>query len=239
MVDIHCHLLYGVDDGADDYDMSVAMLEDAGEQGITDMILTPHFRRGMFHWNKKAVTSHFIKLSQAAAQIGINLNIGCEYHADGDMVHNIRTGYVPPLAGSEYVLTEFGHAVTEDEARGRLNDLLVNGYTPVIAHAERYGIIQKDTSLAARFRDMGSLIQINAGSIVGAEGHKIKRVCRELLKDDLADIVASDSHDMGERCIRMEECRNFVEKKYGADRALKLFEKNPGSIVGYTNRLGI
>ena len=232
MVDIHCHLLYGVDDGAHTFDMSLMMLERAAGQGITHMIVTPHYRRGMFHWDRRAVSRRFRELFAAAADYGISLNIGCEYHADADMVNNLRDGKVPSLAGSEYVLTEFGHDCTYDHARDVLNDLIANGYIPVIAHTERCGIIQKDPLLAERFCEMGCRIQINAGGILGTEGSVEKRTCRKLLQEDLADIVASDSHDMDKRCCRMKECMIYVEKKYGTERARRLFESNPGMIIG-------
>ncbi len=234
MVDIHCHLLYGVDDGPDSYEMSARMLDDAAGQGITHMILTPHYRRGMFSWNKRAVYDGFRKLSQAAAAAGISIGIGCEYHADADMVCNLKAGRIPPLAGSEYVLTEFGHEETADHARVVLDELLAAGYIPVIAHAERYTMIRKDHATAGLFRQMGCLIQLNAGSILGSEGHTVKNTCKKLLADDLADIVASDCHDMSKRRNRMEECRRYMEKRYGAGRAKKLFETAPGRIVGTT-----
>lgn len=232
MVDIHCHLLYGVDDGPDSYEMSVRMLGDAADQGITHLILTPHYRRGMFRWNKSVISDGFRKLSGAAAAAGINIGIGCEYHADADMVYNLREGRVPALAGSEYVLTEFGHEDTADHARILLDELLAAGYIPVIAHAERYTMIRKDPAVADRFRQMGCLIQLNAGSILGSEGRTVKNTCKKLLTEDLADIVASDCHDMAKRRNRMKECRRYVEKRFGAGRALKLFETAPGRIVG-------
>lgn len=231
MIDIHCHLLYGVDDGAAALDMSERMLSDAAGQGITDMILTPHYRRGMFSWNRKKIAQNFMSLREAAAYFGIGIFLGCEYHADADMVQNLRQGNVPTLAGSDHVLTEFGYESDYVRMRNTLDDLLSNGYVPVIAHAERYHVIQKDVGILAQLREMGCLIQMNAGGILGVEGHVESRTCKTALKEDVIDIVASDSHDMSDRRSRMRQCRDLVAKKYGEQRARRLFEENAGEKI--------
>ena len=236
MIDIHCHLLYGVDDGADTVDMSLAMLQDAASQGITDMILTPHYRKGMFPFDKFTIMANFETILPKAADIGIRLHLGCEYHANADMVTNLKNDRALTLAGTDYVLAEYSHDSTLLQIQNSLDDLLSNGYIPVIAHAERYGIVDKDPAILALFGQMGALVQINADAILGLDGYAIKRVCRKILKRGLADIVASDSHDMNDRKNHMLECMNHIRKKYGEDTANKLFVRNPGKIIEGTQR---
>lgn len=231
MVDIHCHLLYGVDDGARNPDVSLAMLDTAREQGIREMIVTPHYRRGMFPYLVDAIVNSYEHLAAEASLRGIDLYLGCEYHADDDMTHNLQTGRVATLAGTDYVLTEFSYASTYFYVHNKINELVSNGYIPVIAHAERYGVFQKEPDLLSGLREMGALIQLNADSILGIDGSAIKRTCKRILKGGLADIVASDSHDTDDRRNNMLECRRYVEKKYGRDSARDLFRKTPGRII--------
>lgn len=231
MIDIHSHILYGVDDGAASADMAYAMLDDAALQGITDMIATPHYRNGMFPYHTYTVLRRYEEVSGMAASRGIRLYLGCEYHADADMIDNLRNKRVAALAGSEYVLTEFSYRSTYINVRNTLEELVSGGYIPVIAHAERYGIVQDDPDILMQFREMGALIQINTNSILGLDGHGIKRAARKILKKDFADIVASDCHDMKDRRSHMQECRRYIEKKLGRSAALKLFEGNPGRIL--------
>ena len=103
---------------------------------------------------------------------------------------------------------------------------------PVIAHAERYEVFINKPELLAEFRNMGALIQINAGSVTGHEGIKAKKLCKRIIKDHLVDIIASDSHNLTDRQCRMKECRDYVAKKFGEDRARRLLEENPGRILG-------
>ena len=231
MVDIHCHILYGVDDGAASTDISKQMLSDAAEQGITDLIVTPHYRQGMFAYDRIAVNAAFDSLYDAAKERGVRIYPGCEYHVDDEMVGNLRSGRCPTLACGDYVLAEFGHAVTFIQIRNSLDTLLLAGYIPVIAHAERCETFAKDVSLLQECKNMGAKIQINADSILGRDGSGVKKTARQILKQNLADIVASDCHNMDSRKNHMEQCRDFVAKEYGWDRAWELFTTNPLMIV--------
>ena len=231
MIDIHCHLLYGVDDGAGTIGMSMKMLDDAIGQGITDIILTPHYRKGMFPYDTQTVIEHFEELSDMAAGRNINMYLGCEYHANSDMIEYLQSGRCLTLADSDYVLVEFAYDSAFMQVQTRLDELISNGYTPVIAHAERYEVFEKDPDLLMQFREMGARVQLNADSILGIDGGAIKRVCKKILKKDLADMVASDSHDMSERRSHMKECAQYVAKKYGEERARKLFVTRPARIL--------
>ena len=126
---------------------------------------------------------------------------------------------------------EYSHDSTYLQVRNSLEELISNGYIPVIAHAERYRIIQKDPGTAGQFREMGAKIQLNADSILGIDGSLPRRVCKSLLKNSLADIVASDSHGTLSRKCNISECRKYIEKKYGEYYAEKLFFLNPGKII--------
>ena len=231
--DIHNHTLFGVDDGPKHIEESIQMLHAAYEQGIRRMILTPHYRHGMFPYIKETIEHNFAELKKqtAAEKIGIRLYLGCEYHVDSDMMEHIETGRVHTLADTEYVLTEYSHSSSFTDMKRCTHELIACGYQPVIAHIERYECIAKKPQLAEELSGMGALIQINADSTLGIDGRYLEKVCRKLLKLHLADIIASDAHGIRERMNHMDACYHHVCKKYGADYAAELFDKNPIQIT--------
>ena len=231
MIDIHSHLLYGVDDGADSQETAIQMLKDAAEQGVRGIILTPHYRHGMFDFDLDAINQAYEVMYAEAEKIGVMLYLGCEYHVDSGMTYRLKNGRCLTMAGSDYVLAEYKYTSNYAAIRGSINELQANGYTPIIAHAERYEVFIRDTGLLDDCRSMGAMIQINADSVIGKEGLRTKSLCKKILKADLADIVASDSHNMKDRRSHMKEAYIYISKKYGDNRAKRLFETNPGKIL--------
>ena len=236
MVDIHTHIIYGVDDGASDIETSVAILKDEAAQGVTHIIATPHYRRGMFGYKRDVIEAHFAKLKEIAADSGIKLYLGCEYHTDHDILYNIRSGRIHTLGDSRYVLMEFKHASPREYIAGEAEKLIFSGFSPVIAHAERYECIRSSPEILKDLRAMGCMIQINAGSILGAEGLRQRSLCKKILSNMLCDIIASDVHDIGERRSLMKKGFEHVEKKYGAETAHRYFVKGPMKIIEETGR---
>lgn len=231
MIDIHTHILYGVDDGADMPEMSQIMLKDAATQGIDKIIFTPHYRPGMFKYDIERIRSVYDEVKVCADKLGIETHLGCEYHVDGDIVDNLKHKVCHTLAYGDYVLAEYSYSDSYRKIRNTVDDLLANGYIPVIAHAERYEVFIKEPKVLGEFRSMGAMIQINADSIIGKEGLRTKRLCRTIIKEHYVDIIASDCHNMTGRRCRMKECREYIAKKYGEERAHRLFETNPGRIL--------
>ena len=231
MTDIHSHLIYGVDDGAATLKDSEDMLKQAAEQGISAIIATPHYRNRYFKYPTEVIMERYLELKGIAGELGIALYAGCEYYGDSQITKNLSEGRVMTLAGSEYVLCEFDHMADYDHIRNLVQSCILNGYYPVIAHPERYHIFQKDHMYLSDFRQMGCMLQLNAGSILGYEGFHIKRLCKRILDDGLADIVASDSHDTKSRGNRLGECREKVRKRYGDEAEERLFIRNPGRIL--------
>ena len=238
MIDIHNHGIYGVDDGADTIETSLAMLEAAREQGITDIIYTPHYRHGMFETPVEVIEEHFHKIEEALegrckAGSGpyINVALGCEYHVDSEIIDHLRSGRVHSLADSSYVLTEYSHDTPEKSIRLFTDELLAAGYIPVIAHVERYGVFQKNPDLAGNLEDMGAMIQVNADSVLGLEGHVLKKTVKRLLDLDVVDYVASDAHGTKERANHLSKAQDRIAKKYGSDRAILLTKELPKNIL--------
>lgn len=231
IIDIHNHSLCCVDDGADNLQESVMMLRSAAEQGVEAIILTPHYRHGMFAYHIEEIEKQYYLLVEAAQEIGVKLYLGCEYYVNSHVLEAFQTERCRTLAGSDYVLTEYSYQAEYSDMVRRTRELLSGGYIPVIAHVERYGCIQKKPALCAELSDMGAWIQVNADSVLGMEGGTLKRVCKKILKNGWADIIASDAHGIEQRASHMEQCRVYVEQKYGERAADKVFYQNPCRII--------
>lgn len=231
MIDIHCHALYGVDDGARDIEESEAMLKQAKNQGVEAVVLTPHYRHGMFPYPKEKILEHFRKLKRHADAIGTELYLGCEYHVNSRIIEALTSGRCFALAEGDFVLTEYSFETEYLYISEQTRKLLSCGYVPVIAHAERYACFLKNPRLCSELSNMGAYIQINADSILGFAGRAGEKCCKKLLKHGWADIVASDAHGMKNRVSHLKECREYVIKKYGQDYAETLFQNNPQKIL--------
>ena len=231
MIDIHCHILYGVDDGAQDEQTSRAILHRMAETGVTDVIVTPHFRRHMFAYPKAQIEDAFQKLASFSQTLGIRLYPGCEYHVDHDIYSCLKDKRVHTLADTRYVLTEYSYSDDLSRIVEYTQELVMRGWQPVIAHAERCQVFQRKPKLIFEALDAGAMVQLNAGSILGIEGWGVKRCARKLLDLEAADFIASDTHDLEDRACRMEECRELVSRKYGEETAVRLFEKNAQQIL--------
>ncbi|MCI8506441.1 MAG: capsular biosynthesis protein [Lachnospiraceae bacterium] len=230
-IDIHNHILFGVDDGAEDIEESFDMLEDAKSQGAEAVILTPHYRHGMFGYPLERIEENYQKLDKLAAKLGISLYLGCEYHVNSEIVANLQDGRCRTLAGSDYVLMEYSYQTEYSRIADYTGRLLSCGYIPVIAHVERYKCLQKQPSLCGELANRGAMIQINADSILGIDGRAAERFCKKLLKNQWADVIASDAHGREERRSHMAKCQKSVEKAYGMTYADRLFMGNPLRII--------
>lgn len=214
MIDIHTHLLFGVDDGPKTMEESIEMLKYAKAQGIDAMILTPHYRHGMFAYPNEKIEENFAKLMGPSEKIGIDLYLGTEHHVNSMILEYIENGRVRTLANTQYVLTEYKHDTEFDYIAKSTRDLLRNGYIPIVAHVERYACMHEDLDRVDWLRDVGAMIQVNANAILGMEGFKTKGFTKKLLKRGYVDFVASDSHDMVKRANNLGKCRDYLYKKY-------------------------
>ncbi len=232
MIDIHCHLLYDVDDGAKTLDESIEMLKNAKRQNVDGIILTPHLRHGMFRYDKKKIDEHYEELKPIAAEMGIDIRIGTEYHVDHDIVEAFKNGKCHTLADSQHVLSEYSHASEYGFIHKMTQELIFAGYIPVIAHVERYACLTEDLDCIDELRNIGAMIQVNADAILGLDGRGAKKFCKKMLKNEMVDFVASDSHGIQNRVCNLEKCFQYVRKKFSDDYARKIFEENAAIIMG-------
>lgn len=229
LVDIHCHILPGVDDGAPDMETSRAMIRDAYEQGVRYIIATPHYRPEMFEPSMKKVIRVYHELRDYAEEVGIGLRLGCEYYRNEQMIRHLDKKLRPTMLGSRYVLTEFSTNDSFVTVRNYIYELITKGYRPIVAHVERYFCCQEPERIQ-KLKKLGAQIQINADSVLGYEGHTIKKFCAVLMKDDLVDFIGSDAHNLEGRKMNLGKCATYVRKKMGQDYAEEIFVDNPRRI---------
>ncbi|NCB94690.1 MAG: capsular biosynthesis protein [Clostridia bacterium] len=198
LTDIHCHLIPGVDDGAKDMETAQRMLRAEYKDGVRRIIVTPHYRRGMFETPLATVVTQFEALKKAAKELtdDLQLELGCEYHSNLEMVDNLLAGEQRTMAGSKYVLVEFSERHSFRNIWNQTSNLMQEGYQPIVAHIERYPCILDAPQRATELSEAGVMLQVNAGSLLGDEGFSAKRFARRLMKQELIDFVASDSHSM-------------------------------------------
>ena len=215
MIDIHCHLLYGVDDGSKSLEESVEMLKIAKKQGVKGIILTPHLRHGMFKHQLDKIERHYKKLLPYAKKLGIDLKLGTEYHVATDMIDDFQEGRCHTLADTQYILTEYSHSSEWSFVHKMTREAIFAGYIPVVAHVERYECMASNIENVRTIRNMGADIQINASSVTGGGGKNVKKFVHSLLKEQLVDYIGTDAHRCeGSRVPNIRECSNILYKKY-------------------------
>ena len=220
MIDIHSHFIFGVDDGSRDLSSSLEMLEQANRDGVSDIICTPHFRKGVFETPAEVIKKHFDEL-KAANPYPINLYLGQEIAKHRGMFSRIASGELFTMNGTRYVLLEFKYA-EDSEIEDTILDAKYSGYKPIIAHVERYEYVkEKDVK---RFIEAGALIQVNADALVLKRGARYKRRVEKYLKHRLVHFVANDMHHSREYC--MKKAYEYVSAKFGTDYADDLFINN-------------
>lgn len=231
MVDIHSHIVFGVDDGARDLDEVRDLLQDSYNQGVRTIIATPHRRRGMFEASNEVINENFIKVEEVAREIADDFRVylGSEiFYREGEIA-NIEAKKYATLAETDYILVEFSYEIRYKEMQKALRDIIQLGFMPVVAHVERYNNL--DEKKIQELINMGVLIQINAESVLkpklfGDKHKNYKKRAKKYLDAELVHFIASDVHNMNTRRNCMAEAYDIIEKKYGTTYAYELFAKN-------------
>lgn len=237
MVDIHCHILPAADDGAQTKSQVRELLEKEYEDGVRALVLTPHYRKGMFEADTELVMKHAAYVQHEVKRLNLDMDIylAREYHANADMIEELKANPVYRINQSKYVLVEFSSAHSYEKVRNWIYQLVAAGFKPIIAHIERYPDVMKKIEQVEELVELGAYIQISTSAILGEHGFRLKGYTKTLIKKRLVHFVASDAHDMDDRRPNMLECRNYVVKKYGEALARELFECNPWNILSDTD----
>ena len=238
LYDIHTHIIPHVDDGADTIEITKKILQMEYNDGVRTIFATSHFRRRMFETPMEKIRQQYLQVQQAAKEIAPDLRIilGCEFHANLDMVETLNEGKRPTMGDTRFVLTEFSEAHDFRFIQERCYELISNGYEPIIAHAERYPVLRKNLEYLEQLVDMGAYIQMNADSISGADGLRMKWFCKKVMKRDLLHFVGSDAHNMKNRMPQMGRCAEYMEKHMGRDYTKQILIRNPKKMLRKTVR---
>lgn len=229
IVDIHCHILPGVDDGSKSMEQSLKMLDIAYEEGIGTIIATPHHMPEGRNVSPQGIAERVEKLQQYADKQNYDLDIlpGNEIYYYSEVADMLEEEKVCTLAGTSCVLVEFSPMDEGRYIRNSLAELQNMGFQPIIAHVERYASLCKPPfDRIEQLRDMGILIQVNAASVMGGFGKPTKAMVEKLLKKQLVDFIGTDAHSSGNRAPKILECAELLERKYDARYVEQLLYRN-------------
>ena len=234
MIDIHAHILPGMDDGAEDLQDTLEMARMAVENGTMVMVATPHCNLPGIYDNyfDKNYKDTFQRVVWALEEHNIPLTLlpGLEVFATPDLPELIADGLVQTINGSRYLLVEFPFEEEAEYVDTILDDVLAMGICPVIAHAERYEFVQKSPGIIDRWKQKGMLIQVNKASFMGKFGRSAYNTAHMMMRRFQVDVIASDCHRPYMRTPIMEDVYMSLARKYPRQYLELLFEKNPGKI---------
>lgn len=228
--DIHSHLLPGVDDGSPSMADSLLLVKEQIEDGVTEMILTPHYRLDWFCEPKEHILEVYEEFCDALREEGLQMitHIGEEAHDAPDMYEHVTEGKALTLAGTKYFLLELAWGQHNENIVSEVKDYVKAGFTPIIVHYERFPY--KTLEEVKALRREGALFQINAYSLLGAESIENRDFALSMLDNDLADFIATDYHLGKPR--KTKEAYALVGERYGEEMRDKLFYNNAKKLFG-------
>lgn len=226
-IDIHCHILPGIDDGPSLLETSLAMATIAADDGINTCIATPH--TDGIRVNRETVNAAVKQLNGELNRRNINLNVIPGFEIPYHLINELA--FTHTLSSSNFVLIEFPHSFVPGDATASLYQLIVNGLQPVIAHPERNMAILENPNRINDLIDIGVKIQVTAASITGELGPAIEQCAHNLLRKKLIHFVATDSHSPTFRKPVLSTACKKVTKMMGKDLADLIFIHNPALII--------
>ena len=234
MIDIHTHIVPGLDDGSYDMETSIIMAEMAEEFGTDTIIATPHCNQvGRFeNYISDKLISRLEAFRDEIARENIDLEIGfgMEIYCTEDVPKLLKEKKLLTLNGSRYALVEFGFRTDADKMESMLYPIADSGYVPIVAHPERYFALYDQPEIIEDWLDDGIGIQLNSGSVFGVFGRSAARFSRFLLDNDLVTCIASDAHGTESRNMDLSEIYDFLSMEYSEEKAELLLTENPRRI---------
>ncbi len=235
MVDIHCHILPGFDDGSDNIEESLRMARIAAGGGTKAIIVTPHSNIPDSYQNylDKEYVNTFKELKSKIKEAKIPLEIypGHEIFAAEDFVEQIKKRKLLTLCDSDYPLVEFGFRERSESVYEKLQLLVAEGFTPIIAHPERYAFVAEDRSAALRLKKIGCLLQINKGSLKNKFGDNAYAISQALVRREIADFVASDAHSPYMRTPYLADAHEIISELHSPQYANLILSINPEKVL--------
>lgn len=232
MVDLHHHLLWGLDDGAKDLETSIAMARASANDGVARILCTPH-ANGRFRFNPAVNRAKVEELQQRLKdeQIAVEIGLGCDFHLSYD---NIIAAKANParfsVNGLGYLMVELPDHGIPPQLTETFYELQLAGLTPILTHPERNPTLQNDGHRLIEWMKAGVLLQVTGDSVTGRMGKSAQKMAHDLLAKRWVHFLATDAHDAKMRPPRLSEARDLVAKKYGRAYAESLVEDNPAAV---------
>ncbi|MBF0715603.1 CpsB/CapC family capsule biosynthesis tyrosine phosphatase [Gemelliphila palaticanis] len=237
MIDIHSHMIFGVDDGPKTLEESLELIDDAYKKGIKKIIATSHRRKGMFETPEQIIQKNFNTILENVKNKYDDLVIyyGAEIYYTLDIVRKLENREIPTLANTDYVLVEFSSNVSKRDILKAIDSVLILGLKPIIAHLERYNI-SEDNNLVESIINKGAYIQVNAASILkpklfGDKEKIYKKRAKNLLKNDFVHFVASDMHNLATRKNYLNDAYDIISRNYGEKVAQEVIINNQEKLI--------
>ena len=241
LVDIHCHLLPGVDDGVETLAQTVELLQVAHRQGTRRMVTTPHMFHPQFaNNNAAAIRQSFAAFKNELSEIArrrelgflreMRVDLGAENHVSAEFLEALERGETLSMNMSDHMLIEFSGFATFDQALSAVERVREAGYRPILAHIERYPVLHERPGRLEGLVEAGAILQINAQSLLHWGGGPRRR-CFDLLRNGLAQIVASDAHNTADRGPNLGPVREVLAKKFGHERARAWLSERPAQAL--------
>ena len=233
MIDLHCHILPGLDDGAKSWDESLQMARLAVSEGITHILATPHHMNRSWMNQKGVVESLTNELQDRLDAENIPLIVfpGQEVRLHGEIIKNMNNNEICFIdEGDQYVLIEFPTAEVPAYADRLFYEMQTNQITPIIVHPERNHTILKDPNILYEFANRGVLSQLTAASYIGKFGKEIEKLSHQMIDHNLTHFIASDAHNTTNRLFHMKEAMQKLEKEFGNER-VQLFDQTTRKLI--------
>jgi protein-tyrosine phosphatase len=233
LIDLHSHLLPGIDDGSKDLAMSLAMARVAAAEGISTIACTPHILPGVYNNSGPAIRKAVARLAESIAKAGIPITLvtGADVHIAPDLDVQLRDGRALTLNDSRYFLLEPPHHVLPPRLEDLIFGLQAAGYIPIVTHPERLSWLEGHYDLIGRLVSSSVLMQITAGSVMGGFGRGPRYWAERMLDEGLCHLLATDAHNTEQRAPRLAEARDVVAQWLGDDEAINLVLRRPQGIL--------
>lgn len=233
LIDLHCHLLPGIDDGAPDLETSLEMARIAVADGITTIACTPHIYPGLYENNGPDILRRVAALQEDldCAGIPLTLTAGCDAHLTPTMVAELDSGHIPTIAGSRYFLFEPPHHVAPPRLAESVIATRDAGYMPIVTHPERLSWIESHYETMKTLAGAGAWMQLTAGSVTGRFGKRAQYWSERMLDEGLVHLLATDAHNLRNRKPQMREAVDMVAARLGERAATDMVRTRPRMVL--------
>ena len=233
MIDLHCHILPGIDDGAPDIGTSINMARAFAADGVTTVACTPHILPGLYHNSGPQIRQLTAQLQRVLTEHDIPLHLvtGADNHVIPDFLAELRSGKLLSLADSRYVLVEPPHHVAPPRLEELFFGLIAAQYVPILTHPERLTWISTNYAAMVRLSVAGTWFQITAGSLAGDFGRNARYWGERLLDEGRVHLLATDAHDLSKRPPNLGRGREIAAKRVGDAEAENLVSTRPRGVL--------